>query len=82
MKYSAVKNCKWANSEHTVIECEVNFNDIADEEFSPFGASATDHYEHTKEIFSRAVNGDFGEIAEYVPPPLPKNPIDTNTPIV
>lgn len=79
MKYSLVKNCKWANAEHTVIECEVNFNNVTDEEFSPFGASATDHYEHTKEIFARAVNGDFGDIAEYVPPPLPKQKIDTTT---
>jgi hypothetical protein len=77
MKYSAVRNCKWANAEHTVIECEVNFNDITDEEWSPFGATATDHYEHTKEIFAKSIAGEFGEIAEYVEPQLhiiePKN---------
>jgi hypothetical protein len=69
MKYSAVRNCKWANAEHTVVECEVNFNNITDEEWSPFGANPNDHYEHGREIFAKAVAGEFGEVAEYVPPP-------------
>ena len=71
MKYSAVRNCKWVNAEHTVIECEVNFTDVTSEEWSPFGATATDHYEHTKEIFAKAIAGEFGEIAEYIEPQLP-----------
>jgi len=83
MKYSAVRNCKWANEEHTIIECEVNFNDVTLEEWSPFGATATDHYEHTKEIFAKAVAGEFGEIAEYVPPPPPPEPnITIDQPVV
>ena len=79
MKYSAVRNCKWGNAEHTSIECEVNFDDIQDEEFSPFGANPLDHYEHGREIFARAVAGEFGEIAEYVPPQPPKIKIDQPT---
>jgi hypothetical protein len=71
MKYSAVRNCKWAHEDHSSIECEVNFNDITDEEWSPFGANPLDHYEHGREIFARAVAGEFGEVAEYVPPPPP-----------
>lgn len=80
MKYSAVKNCKWANAEHSCIECEVDFNDITDEEWSPFAANPNDHYEHGREIFAKAVAGEFGEVAEYIPPappaPPPKKLID------
>jgi hypothetical protein len=81
MKNSAVKNCKWAHADHSSIECEVNFNDITDEEWSPFGANPNDPYEHGREIFARAVAGEFGEVAEYIPPPPPTKPklIDPTT---
>ena len=72
MKYSAVRNCKWATEDHSSIECEVFFDDINSEEWSPFGANPTDHYEHGREIFAKAVAGEFGEVAEYIPPPPPK----------
>jgi len=68
MKYSAVKNCKWANAEHSSIECEVNFDDVTSEEWTPFGANPLDHYEHGREIFAKAVAGEFGVIVEYVEP--------------
>jgi len=71
MKYSAVRNCKWANAEHSSIECEVIFDDITSEEWTPFGANPNDHYEHGREIFAKAVAGEFGEVAEYVAPPPP-----------
>jgi len=80
MKYSEVKNCKWANFEHTVIECEVNFNDVTSEEWTPFAANPLDHYEHGREIFAKALAGEFGEVAEYVPPPPPiKKLVDSTT---
>lgn len=66
MKYSAVRNCKWANAEHSSIECEVNFNDVNSEEWTPFAANPLDHYEHGREIFAKAVAGEFGVIQEYV----------------
>jgi hypothetical protein len=69
MKYNAVRNCKWADAEHSAIECEVNFNDVTSEEWTPFGANPNDHYEHGREIFARAVAGDFGIVEEYVAPP-------------
>jgi len=74
MKYSAVKNCKWANAEHLSIECEVNFDDITFEEWTPFAANPLDHYEHGREIFAKAIANDFGEVAEYVEPPQPTMP--------
>lgn len=67
MKYKIVKNLKWANEEHTIINCDVDFDDLK-EEFVPFSATDYDMYEHTKEIFNKAINGDFGEIAEYIKP--------------
>lgn len=67
MKYKTVRNLQWANRAQSVINCEVDFDDLV-EEFVPFSASATDMYEHTKDIFTRAIAGDFGQIAEYVPP--------------
>lgn len=70
MKYSNVANPKWANSEHTAIECMVDFDDLK-EEYVPFTAVAEGDYPHTHEIFERCIAGDFGLIAEYVAPPAP-----------
>ena len=75
--YSQVKNPVWANAEHTLIDCEVNFNHLPDE-FVPFTADPTDGMEYSKTIFDECVAGQYGEIAEYVapvveytPPPAP-----------
>lgn len=70
MKYKEVKNCRWANEEHTVINCEVDFDDLI-EEFVPFSASLEDKYSHTQDIFRKALAGEFGKIEEYVAPILP-----------
>jgi hypothetical protein len=67
MKYTQVKNPVWANAEHTLIQCEVDFDDLV-EEFVPFGAVASGDYEHTHQIFAECVAGNYGSIAEYVPP--------------
>jgi len=70
MKYTTVKNCKWENAEQTIINCEVDFDDL-DKEFVPFSATADAMYDHEKEIFNRAVAGEFGPVAAYAPPPPP-----------
>lgn len=82
MKYSAVKNCKWATENHSSIECEVMFDDVTSEEWTSFGATLADPYEHGREIFTRAIAGEFGEVAEYVapPPPPPRTLTDPETP--
>jgi hypothetical protein len=67
--YSQVKNPIWANAEHTTINCEVNFNHLLDE-FVPFTADPTDIMEYSKTIFDECVAGQYGEIAEYVAPPV------------
>jgi hypothetical protein len=81
MKYSAVRNCKWAHEDHSSIECEVNFNHVNSEEWTPFGANPNDHYEHGREIFAKAVAGEFGEVAEYVPPP-PRSKLKLTDPTI
>lgn len=68
MNYTTVKNPKWANAAHTMINCEVDFDDLV-EDFVPFAAVPSGDYEHSHEIFARCVAGDFGPIADYVPPP-------------
>jgi hypothetical protein len=66
MNYKQVKNLKWANAEHTVINCEVNFDHLK-EEFVPFSADLNDSYAHTKQIFNECVEGKWGSIIEFVP---------------
>ena len=70
MKYTTVTNPVWANVEHTIINCNVDFDDLS-EALVPFSAVASGDYPHTHEIFARCVAGEFGPIAEYVPPPPP-----------
>jgi hypothetical protein len=67
MKYTQVRNLQWANTAHTYINCEVNFEDLK-EEFLPFTATPEDIYAHGREIFARCAAGEFGVVAEYVPP--------------
>lgn len=71
MKYTDVKNPKWANAEHTAIDCEVDFDDL-NEEYVPFTALPSDDYEHSHQIFAECVEGKWGTIAEYVAPPVPE----------
>jgi len=69
MNYTNVKNPIWANAEHTVIDCEIDFDDVKDE-FVPFTANPLDTSNPaSKQIFDQCVAGDYGVVAEYVPPP-------------
>lgn len=67
MKFKTVRNPKWVNAARTRLDCEVDFDDLV-EEFVPFLAVASGDYPHTHEIFARCVAGEFGPVAEYVPP--------------
>lgn len=64
--YTAVRNPKWVNAEKTLIECEVNFKHVGFEEWTPFCADPNDYMPYSKEIFDRAVAGEFGPIPEFV----------------
>jgi hypothetical protein len=69
--YSQVKNPVWANAEHTLIDCEVDFGHL-DDEFVPFTADPSDKMEYSKTIFDECVAGKYGPIAEYVAPVVPE----------
>lgn len=68
LPYSQVSNLQWVNEDHTYIMCDVKFDHLP--EVVPFGASPGDCTDHGVEIFNRCVAGDFGPVAEYVPPPV------------
>ena len=68
MKYTQVTNPIWANSEHTLINCNVLFTNIGTLE--PFTANPLDTSNPSSaQIFDECVAGDYGTVAEYVPPP-------------
>jgi len=59
-----VKNLQWVNPEHTTFDCVVKFAEF--EEEMCFACTQTDSYQHSQEIWSRGLAGEFGSIAEYV----------------
>ena len=62
--YTAVRNPQWVDAAHTQIKCEVNFKHVGFEEWTPFTADPTDEMPYSKDIFDRAVAGEFGEVAQ------------------
>lgn len=69
MQYTSVTDLRWADEAETLLDCTVDFAGIG---AIPFTASETDAAAHSREIFARAVNGDFGSIAAYEAPPVPE----------
>jgi len=67
-----VKNLKWCNAEHTMFECVAKYAEFNEEH--PAGINATDPYAHIQEIWTKGVAGEYGPIAEYVPPAPPGPP--------
>lgn len=70
---TSVSSPRWANAEHTMIDCEITTSQLGDEVL-PFTASPTDVEAHGRAIFADLVAGVHGPIAEYVAPPEPKQP--------
>jgi hypothetical protein len=70
-KLTSLGNPRWVNSEHTAIDCEITTSQFGDEVL-PFTASENDVEPHGRALFASIVAGDFGPIAEYVPPPEPR----------
>lgn len=65
-----VKDLKWCNAEHTMFECVAKYAEFNEEH--PSGINATDPYAHIQEIWAKGIAGEYGPIAEYVPPPVPE----------
>ena len=70
--YVAVRNPRWLNAEHTLIECEVNFSHVGFEEWTPFCADPNDYMPYSKPLFNECAAGQWGTVVEYVPPPEPE----------
>ena len=66
-KIESAKELKWANAEKIKIDCVVKFEHF-DEEI-PFTIDPNDFYQHSLDLWSSATAGEYGTIADYVPPP-------------
>ena len=71
MQLEYAKDPIWANAEHTMIDLTIKL-DAIDEEL-PFTASPNDCEEHGRAIFAAAQAGEYGSVAEYIPPPPPSD---------
>tara|TARA_B100001287_G_scaffold261101_1_gene249807 strand:- start:43 stop:459 length:417 start_codon:yes stop_codon:yes gene_type:complete len=59
------RNPRWANVEKNAIDLEVDFAPL-DEEWLPYTASPTDtHVEHSRYLYTQAINGAYGDIGDY-----------------
>jgi hypothetical protein len=64
-----VKDLKWVNAEHTMFDCIAKYAEFNEEH--PASINATDPYAHIHEIWTKGIAGEYGVIAEYVPPVVP-----------
>lgn len=65
--YADVTDLFWADPNNTVIKCKVRFAHL-NGAVVLFSAREDDVEAHGREIFARAVAGDFGPIGKYVEP--------------
>jgi len=66
---TSLKTPRWANPEKTQIDCEITTSQFGDEVL-PFTASINDVEQHGRDIFNAIVSGEYGIIADYIPPPV------------
>lgn len=69
MNLISASNPVWANEANTAIDVLAQFDTFPSP--IPFTASPTDTTSYGPNIYSRAVAGEFGVVAPYVPPPPP-----------
>ena len=55
------RNPQWVDENHNMINLEVDFAPL-DEEWLPYTCSPTDVVEHSRELYQRALAGEFGPI--------------------
>lgn len=65
--YTTVTNPVYSKEDHSMIDLTVNFDHLP-EDAVQFGACANDVEPHGRELYQRAVAGDFGTIGAYVAP--------------
>ena len=62
---TAARNPQWVDSNHNMIDLEVNFEEL-DEEWLPYTSSPTDVCEHSRTLYTRAAAGEFGTVTTEV----------------
>lgn len=65
LNLKSASNPKWVDEAHTSINLTVNFEEIGT---VPFTATPNDTEEHGRDIYAKAVAGEFGVISEWTPP--------------
>ena len=65
-----VTNLKWHDAEHTVLDADVLFQELESMGPVPFSTSADSDTRHGLEVWTKALEGDYGAITEFVPPSL------------
>ena len=65
MNIIEAKNPKYVTSDKSIIQLDVLFEGFS--EYLPFGATADDVEAYGRELYARAVSGEFGEIASGIP---------------
>ena len=66
MNIIEAKNPKYMAADKKIIHLEIKFEEMQDMGFLPFGATEDDVEAHGRELYRRAIAGEFGEIAEFV----------------
>jgi hypothetical protein len=61
-----VKDLQWDDVEHTRFVCVVKYAEFDEEH--PSGINGTDPYPHIHEIWTKGIAGQYGDIAEFIPP--------------
>lgn len=76
MKYLSVADVKQASPDAGRVDCVVTFEDDAGNIIGPvpFTASPDDVEAHGREIYQKAIAGEFGPVGAYVAPPPPAPP--------
>jgi hypothetical protein len=64
--FQYAKNPFYQTEDHSCIHITVKWAEFNEEH--PFGAMATDVEAHGRDLYTRAIAGEFGEIGAYVPP--------------
>ena len=59
------RNPVWANDDKNAVTLEVDFQEITDTEYISFTAAPEDSEEHSRTLYSNAVNGDYGTVEDY-----------------
>jgi hypothetical protein len=76
MNIEYAKTPKWANAEKTQIDLIIKVSHLGME--VPFTATPDDIEEYGRDIFKRALFGEYGEISEYAEPVIPEPTIEQN----